>query len=120
MLAQDPARYWPVLDRQLACTRVLTCNNVTFAREAALAGVGIAALPVMLTEHEVRQGLLVEVLGDTPLPTGEIHALYPSRRFQAMKVTAFLDFLVQSIPVLEGPLVEPVEPRLITSRLYPR
>lgn len=119
-LTQDASRYWPILGRQLACKRVMVCNNVTFAREAALGGAGIAALPAMITDEEVRRGLLVEVLPEASLPTGELYAVYPSRRFQAMKVTAFLDFLVQSMPVLDGRLVEPAESRLLTSRPYQR
>jgi DNA-binding transcriptional LysR family regulator len=41
------------------------------------------------------------------LPTSEIYALYPSRRFQAMKVKAFLDFLISRLPAEVGPLLEP-------------
>ena len=110
-------RYWPILEQNIACRRVLTCNNITFAREAALAGAGIAALPTMITDQEVRAGQMVELLPDVALPTGEVYA---SRRFQAMKVKAFLDFLMQSLPVVDGRLVEPVEARLLTSRLYTR
>jgi DNA-binding transcriptional LysR family regulator len=119
-LSRDPVRYWPITEQNISCRRVLTCNNITFAREAALAGAGIAALPTMITDQEVREGHLVELLPDVVLPTGEVYAVYPTRRFQAMKVKAFLDFLMQSLPVVEGRLVEPVEARLLTSRLYTR
>lgn len=119
-LSHDPARYWPVRERNIPCRRVLTCNNITFAREAALAGAGIAALPRMITEREVRAGQLIELLPETELPTSDIYAVYPSRRFQAMKVKAFLDFLMQALPVTDGRLVEPEEARLLTSRLYSR
>ena len=74
----------------------------------------------MITDQEVREGHLVELLPDVDLPIGEVYAVYPSRRFQAMKVKAFLDFLMQSLPVAEGRLVEPVDARLLTSRLYTR
>ncbi len=120
ILSRDPVRYWPILERNISCRRVLTCNNITFAREAALAGAGVAALPTMITDQEISDGHLVELLPDVDLPTGEVYAVYPSRRFQAMKVKAFLDFLVQSLPVADGRLVEPVEARLLTSRLYTR
>lgn len=119
-LSRDPVRYWPMLEQNINCRRVLSCNNITFAREAALAGAGIAVLPTMITDQEVRDGDLVELLPQVELPSGEIYAVYPSRRFQAMKVKAFLDFLMQSLPVTDGPLVEPVEARLLTSRLYTR
>ncbi|MCQ4280947.1 LysR family transcriptional regulator [Pseudomonas stutzeri] len=119
-LSRDPVRYWPITEQNISCRRVLTCNNITFAREAALAGAGIAALPTMITDQEVREGHLVELLPNVVLPTGEVYAVYPARRFQAMKVKAFLDVLMQSLPVVEGRLVEPVEARLLTSRLYTR
>ncbi|MGA6098784.1 LysR family transcriptional regulator [Stutzerimonas marianensis] len=119
-LSRDPVRYWPIIEPQVACRRVLTCNNITFAREAALAGVGIAALPTMISDAEVRDGLLVELLPEVELPTGEVYAVYPSRRFQAMKVKAFLDFLMDALPVDGGRLVEPVDARLLTSPLSMR
>ncbi|WP_217476985.1 LysR family transcriptional regulator [Stutzerimonas stutzeri] len=119
-LSRDPVRYWPLVEQNVVCRRVLGCNNITFAREAALAGAGIAVLPTMITDQEVRDGDLVELLPHVELPVGEVYAVYPSRRFQAMKVKAFLDFLMQSLPVTDGRLVEPVEARLLTSRLYTR
>lgn len=50
-LSRDPVRYWPILEQNVSCRRVLTCNNITFAREAALAGAGIAALPTVITDR---------------------------------------------------------------------
>ncbi len=105
LLPQDSPRYWPVQEQNIACQRVLACNNITFAREAALAGAGIAGLPYMIGREAVQSGRLVELLPQARLPTSEIYALYPSRRFQAMKVKAFLDFLISRLPVEEGPLL---------------
>ncbi len=115
LLPQDSPRYWPLLDEHIACQRVLSCNNITFAREAALAGAGIAGLPVMICEQAVQSGRLVELLPEARLPIGELYAVYPSRRFQAMKVKTFLDFLMSSLPVEEGRLLEPTAARLLTS-----
>jgi len=105
LLPQDSPRYWPVQEQNIACQRVLACNNITFAREAALAGAGIAGLPYMIGREAVQSGRLVELLPQARLPTSKIYALYPSRRFQAMKVKAFLDFLISRLPVEEGPLL---------------
>lgn len=115
LLQQDEPRYWPLLGENLPCQRVMTCNNITLAREATLAGAGIAGLPVMISEEAVRSGRLVELLSDARLPVGEIYAIYPARRFQAMKVKAFLDFLVASLPVTSGGLLEPGAASLLTS-----
>jgi DNA-binding transcriptional LysR family regulator len=115
LLPQDSPRYWPLLGEQVPCQWVLSCNNITFAREAALAGAGIAGLPIMICEQAVQSGRLVELLPEARLPIGELYAVYPSRRFQAMKVKTFLDFLMSSLPVEEGRLLEPTAARLLTS-----
>ena len=114
-LPVDSPRHWPLLGENIACQRVLACNNITLAREAALAGAGIAALPVMISEAAVQDGELIELLPEARLPTGELYAVYPSRRFQAMKVKAFLDFLIASLP--QAGLLEPAGAGLLTSRL---
>ncbi|SIR92094.1 transcriptional regulator, LysR family [Aquipseudomonas alcaligenes] len=114
-LPVDSPRHWPLLGENIACQRVLACNNITLAREAALAGAGIAALPVMISEAAVQDGELIELLPEARLPTGELYAVYPSRRFQAMKVKAFLDFLISSLP--KTGLLEPAGAGLLTSRL---
>ncbi|UTW09966.1 LysR family transcriptional regulator [Pseudomonas benzenivorans] len=115
LLPHDSPRHWPLLGEIIPCQRVLACNNITFAREAALAGAGIAGLPRMICESAVRAGRLVELLAETRLPIGELYAVYPSRRFQAMKVKTFLDFLMASLPVGEGRRLEPAAVGLVTS-----
>ncbi|MFZ3185141.1 MAG: LysR family transcriptional regulator [Pseudomonas sp.] len=107
LLPADSSRYWPVLGQNIACQRVLSCNNITFAREAALAGAGIAALPLMISRDEVASGRLIELLPQAQLPSSELYAVYPSRRFQTMKVKAFLDFLLANLSFEVGPLLEP-------------
>ncbi len=113
-LPTDSPRYWPLLGESIHCQRALATNNLTLAREAALAGAGIAALPVMISEEEVNSGRLIELLPEARLPTGELYAVYPSRRFQAMKVKAFLDFLMASLPQI-AQLEQPAA-GLLTSR----
>jgi DNA-binding transcriptional LysR family regulator len=107
LLPSDSPRYWPLLGQAVACQRVLSCNNITFAREAALAGAGIAGLPLMISREEVASGRLIEVLPAAQLPSAEIFAVYPSRRFQTMKVKAFLDFLLANLSTQMGALLEP-------------
>jgi DNA-binding transcriptional LysR family regulator len=107
LLSADAQRYWPLLGQSVACQRVLSCNNITFAREAALAGAGIAGLPLMISREEVASGRLIEVLPEAQLPGSELYAVYPSRRFQTMKVKAFLDFLLANLSAQVGPLLEP-------------
>lgn len=105
----DGARKWHFHEPQLSVTinPVMTVNNITFAREAALAGAGIINVPAFIAEPFVEEGTLCRVLDGTVLPSTELYALYPSRRFQAMKVKAFIDFMIER---LETFLDRPVEP----------
>ena len=52
-------------------------------------------------------GELIELLPEVPLPVGEIYAVYPSRRFQALKVRAFLDFVIERLPPDDRDMLEP-------------
>jgi DNA-binding transcriptional LysR family regulator len=69
----------------------------------------------MICEQALRGGRLVQLLVEARLPVGELYAVYPSRRFQAMKVKTFLYFLMSNLPVDEGRLLEPAAPGLVTS-----
>jgi DNA-binding transcriptional LysR family regulator len=107
LLPQDNPRYWPILGEQRLCNRALSCNNITFAREAAIAGAGIVGLPRMMCLEALERGQLIELLPGVPLPVGEIYAVYPSRRFQALKVRAFLDFVIERLPPDDRDMLEP-------------
>lgn len=101
LLNSDNRRHWPLLDESVACRRALVCNNITFAREALLAGAGIAALPELICTEALARKQLKELLPELRMPAGELYAVYPSRRFQAAKAKAFLDFLLARLPVDE-------------------
>ncbi|SDU10754.1 LysR family transcriptional regulator [Halopseudomonas salegens] len=92
----DSSRKWRFVepDANIAITPVLTVNNITFAREAAIAGAGIINVPAFIAEPQVEEGKLCRVLEHCTLPSSELYALYPSRRFQSMKVKAFIDFVI--------------------------
>ncbi len=55
LLSTDSQRYWPLSGETLPCHRVLSCNNITFAREAVVAGAGIAALPALICRRGAGQ-----------------------------------------------------------------
>ena len=75
-------------------TGPVRCNSPLAAREAAIAGLGFAALPSYLAEPAIAEGKLVSVL-DGSVPTGQtLQAVYPHRRHLAGKVRALIDFLV--------------------------
>ncbi|MEH6389436.1 MULTISPECIES: LysR family transcriptional regulator [Pseudomonas] len=104
----DGGRKWHFQQPQtsVTITPVMTVNNITFAREAALAGTGIINVPAFIAEPYVEEGKLRRILEGTVLPSTELYALYPSRRFQAMKVKAFIDYMIERLAAF---LDRPVE-----------
>lgn len=79
----------------------LRANNAVVLRDAALAGCGVALMPVWLVHADLAAGRLVPLLVDwLASPTEDdsaIHALYlPSRR-GSPAVRAFIDFLVDRL-----------------------
>jgi DNA-binding transcriptional LysR family regulator len=73
----------------------LVVNHLPLAREAAVAGLGIAVLPGYLGEDAVRAGRLRRVLSRWATADTPVHAVYPSARQLSAKVRAFLDLLVE-------------------------
>jgi len=62
---------------------------------AALAGLGIAALPDFLIDEHVATGALVPVLVDTPPPEGGIFVVRPPGSFPPRKVRALIEIMVE-------------------------
>src|SRR3954471_8418479 len=77
----------------------LQVNNSEMLREAALAGLGIALLPVWCVAGEITTGQLIRVLPEwqaTPTTFDHcIYAVYQRHRHVPPKVRAFVDFLAQ-------------------------
>ena len=69
-------------------------DNGEGVREAVLAGMGFAVLPIWCFGTEITDGRLVPVLTDWEPPTTPISAVYPSRRNLAPRTRAVIDFLV--------------------------
>jgi DNA-binding transcriptional LysR family regulator len=72
--------------------RFITEDMVTL-RLAALRGVGVAQLPMMVVGRDLMAGKLVNVLPNWAPDAGIIHAVFPSRRGLLPSVRALLDFL---------------------------
>lgn len=72
----------------------LKVNNGDSLREAALAGLGIAHLPVFIVRDEIKAGRLVPLLEDyEDVAEGGVYAVYPASRNLTPKVRVFIDFL---------------------------
>jgi DNA-binding transcriptional LysR family regulator len=77
----------------VAVTGRLRANNGELARDAAIAGEGIAWLPTFIVCAALQAGRLVTVLdGFAPPPVG-VYAIYPSHRQASLAIRAFTDFL---------------------------
>jgi DNA-binding transcriptional LysR family regulator len=69
-------------------------------------GLGIAYLPDFAIGRQLREGLLVTVLNDDTDRAGPLRVLWPTNRYLAPKLRAFVDFLAANlIPVVEGEAV---------------
>ena len=67
-------------------------NNSFAVRDAALAGLGIAQLPLQVAAAALANGSLVRLLPEwAPLPV-PVHAVFPSNRYLTAKVRAFVEY----------------------------
>jgi DNA-binding transcriptional LysR family regulator len=62
---------------------------------AALAGLGIAALPDFLIEKHIEAGTLVPVLVDHPPPEAGIYVVRPPGDFPPRKVRVLIDIMAE-------------------------
>ncbi|OWV82413.1 LysR family transcriptional regulator [Rhizobium sp. R634] len=76
----------------------LITDDVYVLGQAALAGIGVARLPVNICGDAIREGRLMKVLPDYRLQAHRLHAVFPSRRGLLPAVRAFLDFLAAELP----------------------
>jgi len=90
---------WPLKEAgaQLAIDPVLRLSSLIMVRDAVLAEVGVACLPVSLVSYDISEGSLAH-WGDLDAPEIAIWALYPSRRLLSTRVSAFLDHLKAAFP----------------------
>ncbi|HEY3588512.1 MAG TPA: LysR family transcriptional regulator [Buttiauxella sp.] len=71
-------------------------TDMTALRSAALAGVGIVQLPILMINKQIQDGSLVHLLPEWRARREVIHLVFPSRRGQLPAVRALIDFLVES------------------------
>jgi len=73
----------------------LRANNSLVAREAVVAGRGIASLAYFVIEQQVLSGQLERVFADAQPEVLSVFAIYPDRRYLSPKVSVFIEFLQQ-------------------------
>ncbi len=70
-------------------------------KSAALAGVGVVQLPVLMLSEALESGALVSVLSDWQPPREVIHIVFPSRRGMLPSVRALIDFLADCYEIFQ-------------------
>ncbi|MGH7100945.1 MAG: substrate binding domain-containing protein [Acetobacteraceae bacterium] len=75
----------------------ISANNGEVVRDAVIAGLGLAVLPLFVVVDALRSGELIRVLPDQePLPD-TIYAVYPPVRHLPRRVRAFIDHLAAAL-----------------------
>jgi DNA-binding transcriptional LysR family regulator len=75
----------------------LVTADLMMILEAALAGVGIAALPEMMYGAALRSGRLSPVMPGWTLPSPQLYAVFLSRQGMVPAVRTFVDYLVEML-----------------------
>ena len=74
-------------------------NNAGSIASAAIAGMGLALLPVWMVGREIHDGRLKEVLPEFRAEiadfANEVFAVYPHARHLSAKVRAYIDFIAE-------------------------
>jgi DNA-binding transcriptional LysR family regulator len=95
--SQSRSVEWKFLDkgtlRSVPLGGRIRLNNGELARDAAIAGLGIAYLPTFITTAALRSGQLVPLLEDYPAAASAVYSVYPQHRQTSPLIHAFTDFL---------------------------
>jgi DNA-binding transcriptional LysR family regulator len=70
-------------------------DDMIAMRKAAMAGVGICHLPVMMVQEQLRDGTLVRLLPEWGPRPEVLHAVFPSRRGMLPAVRALIEYLAE-------------------------
>jgi DNA-binding transcriptional LysR family regulator len=77
-------------------------NSAMAIRESFMMGAGLGICPSWLVHDLLESGQLLRVLPAWSAPGQEASLLYPSRRYQSLRATVFMQFLSERIPQLPG------------------
>ena len=72
---------------------VYSSNSYVTLRKAALAGRGVAVLPIRLVSDDLADGTLVRVMPDCEIPDRPLYALHSPGSQSVARVRVFLDFV---------------------------
>lgn len=87
--------------KELAFVPRYCTTDMVALRSAALAGVGVVQLPLLMLTEDLSSGALVSVLPDWEPRREVIHLVFPSRRGLLPATRALIDFLVEQYALIE-------------------
>ncbi len=94
---------WQLGDSTIRFEPLLVTNDYLHLLHRALSGDVVTELPPFLARRAVREGLLVSILPDYPLPERPMRALVAERRWMPPLVRQFLDYTSEHVVrALEG------------------
>jgi DNA-binding transcriptional LysR family regulator len=93
---------WHLIDREgieykVNVKGVLCSNNGEVLKDAAIAGLGIALLPMFIIESAVKQGLLSVLDVNYRSPEIALSLVYPLNRHLSTKIRVFSEFMQQRL-----------------------
>ena len=90
---------------QVTYAPVLTVDSAGAMRRLMLAGAGLATLPEVLVQGDLKEGRAVEILPAWRVATVAVHALWPGGAVKPTLTLRFLDFITPRIEALFAPPV---------------
>jgi len=88
---------WQIGEEPIAVTPRLTVNTGEALRAAAIAGMGVVAVPDWIVGDALATGQVVRVLEKYETPVSGIYAVYPTNRLLTPVVRAFVDHMVRDL-----------------------
>lgn len=93
--ADGPNMAWTLGGQRIAVNGPLRVNDMQIARDAAVAGLGVAMVPSFLVAEDIDQGRLVRILPELKRENSGVYAIFPTRRHVSPAVRAFVDLCIE-------------------------
>ncbi|MDE1183432.1 LysR family transcriptional regulator [Paraburkholderia sp.] len=106
---------------QVALVPVYTVNNTMMVRLAALAGMGVAMLPLTMVADDFAEGTLTRIMTNYQAddPESKVSIVYPSRQYLPSKTRSFIDYTVEYFGQDVVPEIKP-QPSIPTPAVFTR
>lgn len=85
---------------------VLRCRSTASVVNAVAAGIGIGAVPAAVLDGPLFRSLFVPISPETPLHQATLYIVYMRRKFVSPKVSAFVEFILDSLSRASHPIGE--------------